>query len=185
VVGLPSTVDRIQLTELLSNVIDSIAVAASFVYACLALSLLLPMAACAAELEPTNRRERTLYAGPVYVHTHTSTFAHSNSSRHVGRVHIRCPYKPGMGAVPEADANIDTFCDDLYRQLEATTRTLDVLHGQAESTLEARTVDVAAEGVDTVVGQRAVVNSSLDAQMQLQQGIMEAWLQDPARSASA
>lgn len=133
------------------------------------------------EQADTRHGPRTLYTGPVYVHTHTSTFAHSKRQQHVGRVQITCPYKAGMGPMPGAEANIAHFCDDLHAQMAATTRTLCAVQQRAQDSLAQRHLDMVSAGETSVAQQRTQANACLDSQMQLQLDIMDRWLRDPAR----
>jgi hypothetical protein len=81
-----------------------------------------------------------------------------------------------MGGAPDAVANVDMFCNDLQRQIAASTRTLNASYVQAERALSSRHQHMDAENVATAAKHRRLVNQSLGAQLQLQQHIMSSWL---------
>jgi hypothetical protein len=131
----------------------------------------------AGESGSSSSHNRTLYSGPVYVHTHTSTVIHSNRSQYVGRLHIACPFRPGMDGAEEAASNVPGFCGDLNDQIAAFSGTLDRVRASAAQKLTDRHNEL--ESVHTVAGMRRLVNTSLVTQLELQQCLLRDWFQDP------
>ena len=127
---------------------------------------------------PTEQLPRTLYTGPVYVHTHTASVVYSRRSEHVSNVKIACPFRPGQDGNEQAAANFRGFCGELDRQLAATASTMAAVHARSAGKLECRQGQ--AEYWDSAVGCRRRVNEGVAAQLELQNAMLRTWRQDPS-----
>jgi hypothetical protein len=124
----------------------------------------------------TNQLSKTLFAKPVFVHTHTDTVTHSRRSSHASRLRLVCPFRPGMDGCPHARANFREFCGDLDAQLGGLSSTLEHARTCAAQKLEA-TASKMADSSSASQEARALMNESLAVQLAVQECMMRAWLQ--------